>query len=1096
MDGWFISELPPYPHPLAGLACLRAPRGWFFYLTLTPPNMKHTTILGGRSFGRLFGLIAGVLALLCPAALQAQSGTGTVTGQVLNSATKQYLGNAEVRVVGTDLVAISGTGGNFTLTNVPAGEVKISATYTGLDTLEQTVTVTAGQTAKADFSLTAGQYDQAVKLDTFVVSSAREGNAKAISDQRQALNIKTVIASDTFGDVPEGNLGEFLKLLPGITVDYVEADVRNIRVRGLPPKYATVTFDGHPVANSGSSDLTRLRALEMEQVSLATVETVEVNKSPTADMASPGLGGNINTVGKSAFSQKGRSIKYSFSAVANDYHLTLGKERGWDDKYRRHVFPNFSLEYMDTLMDGRLGVVAAVMHSGSFMQQKILNNTLAFNSNAADDMTELPIYTTIQLRDGPKPTWRDSAVINLDFKATPDLLFKLRTSYGNYDAQFFNKDFNIISTTTIVGANRTELSQTSTAPATTNTASRTTISSSNSRKTGNTILVSPSVEWTKGDLSLDASFAFSRSINDYDTTEEGYFRTVTAQMNGVSWKYDYRGDANFSITQLPTGAGDTRNMYDLGNYNGAALSVVGLDPRHAKGQIWSSRVDATYDLSRLKMPTTIKFGLQHRQDVYDVIQSYGTNFSVATTALNPLLPSGATNVNLREFDENYQAYVSKGLTVTDIAGVTRDWHPTIDNFRLYQFFRQYVSDVEGITNPTSGPFTANVAANLRGKLQAPGDIDEKQKSAYAMATVKITPKLTALAGIRFETTETTGKSFDDIGHSQAVARSGTTNTNDVNYIYTRYGGSVSRTREYDNTLPSMQLRFAPTRNLVARASYFKSIMRPDYSQLTGGIGVSNDTTVEPFAFTIKNIELKPETADNFEIGIEKYFEPVGVISANFFYKKISDIQVANSFFIDPANIPQDILDLGYTAGMLGTTSTIGTRINAGKASLKGLELSYSQELTFLPGALRGLGVTANATYVKPSDQDIFLVAVAGGDGTSEWSGNFIVRYAYKNFKAQLATTYTKDTARAVNGISYLADGTRVVAAAGSRYNYTAARVVFGYNMEYKVNRYATVFLNVSNLTNEPQTRYDVRELNIQRDGDYGTTFNLGVKGRF
>ena len=43
---------------------------------------------------------------------------------------------------------------------------------------------------------------------------------------------------------------------------------------------------------------------------------------------------------------------------------------------------------------------------------------------------------------------------------------------------------------------------------------------------------------------------------------------------------------------------------------------------------------------------------------------------------------------------------------------------------------------------------------------------------------------------------------------------------------------------------------------------------------------------------------------------------------------------------------------------------------------------------------------------------------------------------------------------------------------------------------------ATLFLNVSNLTNEPQTRYDVRDLNIQRDGDYGTTFNLGVKGRF
>jgi len=1047
-------------------------------------------------------LLSGLLlitALLCAAALpvvafaQAVS-TGIISGQVMNSATGHYLDNAEVRVVGTDKVAITSDGGRYVLSGVPAGEVKLSVTYTGLDTQEQKVSVSSGQSANADFRLTTGQYEQAVNLDTFVVSTAREGNAKAISDQKYSLNVKTVISSDTFGDVPEGNLGEFLKLLPGITVDYVEADVRNIRIRGLPPKYSTITFDGHPIANSGSSDLTRLRALEMEQVSLATVETIEVNKSPTADMASPGLGGNVNTVGKSAFSQKGRSLKYSVSSVMNDYHMTLGKERGWDDEEHRHIFPNFTFEYMDTLLDGRLGIVAAVSHSGSFMQQKILNNTLGFNGVATDDQTELPTYTTIQLRDGPKPTWRDSAVINLDFKITPELLFKLRTSYGNYDAQFFNKDFNLITTAPIVGTNRTERSQTSTAPTVANTASRTTISSSNSRKTGVTTILSPSIEWKKGDLTVEASGSYSKSINDYDTTEEGYFRTVTAQMNGVSWKYDLPGEKDFKITQLATGTGDTRNIYDLGNYNGTTLSLVGADPRHAKGQIWSGRVDATYDFSRLSMPTTLKVGVMDRQDVYDVIQSYGTNFTVATAALNPLLPSGVSNVNLREFNENYPAYVDKGVTVTDIAGVTRNWHPTIDNFRLFQFFKSYVTDYEGITNPATGPFVAATAANLRGKLQSQGDIDERQKSAYAMATVKITPKLTGLAGVRFEKTTTMGKSFDDIGNAAAVARSGSTDVNNVSYIYARYGSRITRTREYDNVLPSMQLRYAPTRNFVARAAYFKSLMRPDYSQLTGGVSVTGD--IAPFAFTRKNIDLQPETADNFDLAFEYYFEPVGVVSVNFFYKKIHDIQVANTFIIDPNNIPEDISDLGYNAASLGTTSTVATRINAGEANLKGMELNYSQELTFLPGALSGLGVSANATYVKLSDEDIFLTAVAGGDGTSRWSGNFILRYGYKKFKTQLTATYTDDTARASTGVTYDANGTRIVAASGARYNFTAARVVYGLNFDYQINRHATLFLNVSNLTNEAQTRYDVRDLNIQRDGDYGTTFNLGVKGRF
>ncbi|HEY0968554.1 MAG TPA: TonB-dependent receptor [Opitutaceae bacterium] len=1049
---------------------------------------------------RAFFTLALALTLALPGAF-AQSNTGTVNGRVLNSATGTFLRNAQVELVGTGRTTVTGVGGTFSFPNVPAGDVRVAVSYTGLDRAEQTVAVTPGGTATVEVSMTSAIYGDRVELDTFVVSANREGNARAITEQREALNVKTVISSDAFGDVPEGNIGEFLKLLPGITVDFVEADVRNIRVRGLPPKYATVSFDGHPVANSGSSDLTRLRALEMEQVSLATVETVEVNKSPTADMASAGLGGTINTVGKSALNQVGRSIKYSVSAVANDYHMTLGKDRGWDDGEHRHILPNFSLEYMDTLMDGRLGVVAAISHSGSFMQQKILNNSLGWNASSADDMTELPTYTTIQLRDGPKPTWRESAVLNLDFKATPDLTLTLRTSYGDYDAQFFNKDFNIITTAAVVNAtatpgNRTATEQTSIAPALTNTNSRTTISSSNSRKTGNTILLSPSIEWKKGDLTLLGSFAYSKSINDYDTTEEGYFRTVTAQMNGVSWKSGLGADpSDYQVTQLATVAGDTRSWYDLGNYNGAALSVVGSDPRHAKGQIWSSRVDATYDLGHLRMPTTLKFGVQHRQDVYDVIQSYGTNFSVATSALNPLLPTSATNINLNDFNEAYPAYVDKGVTVTDLAGRRQNVHPTIDNFKLYQFFRNYVSDPSGLTNPTSGPFTANQAANLRGFLQAEGDVEEQIKSAYAMGTVKITPKLTGLVGVRFEKTETAGKSFDDIGNARARAISGTTNTNDIGYITARYGSRITRTREYDNVLPSAQLRFEPTRNFVTRAAYFKSLLRPDYSQLTGGIAV-NDAITEPFAFTTKNIDLEAETADNFDLAFEYYFEPVGVVSVNFFYKKISDIQIANTTFIDPNDIPADIADLGYTAQQLGTTSTIATRINAGEANLKGLELSYSQELNFLPGLFSGLGVTANATYVKMSDQDIFLTSVGGGDGTSEWSGNFILRYKYRRFNAQISTTYTDDTARAVSGVTYSATGERIVAAAGPRYNYTKARATIGLNMGYEITRYASVFLNVGNLTNEPQTRYEVREDILQRDGDYGTTFNLGVKGRF
>jgi hypothetical protein len=53
------------------------------------------------------------------------------------------------------------------------------------------------------------------------VSSEREGNAKAVMDQRRNMDITTSVSSDIFGDVTDGNVGEFLKYLPGVDLDYV-----------------------------------------------------------------------------------------------------------------------------------------------------------------------------------------------------------------------------------------------------------------------------------------------------------------------------------------------------------------------------------------------------------------------------------------------------------------------------------------------------------------------------------------------------------------------------------------------------------------------------------------------------------------------------------------------------------------------------------------------------------------------------------------------------------------------------------------------------------------------------------------------------------
>lgn len=261
-------------------------------------------------FARLCLALASCFLMLW--SVQAQTtGGGTVEGRVLNVATGRYLSNARVTIEGTNLEAITNEFGNFRINGVPAGSARVRAAYSGLDAKVETVTVSAGQTAAVNFDLTSTErYGETIKLDTFTVASQREfeGNALATNEQRFAPNVKVVMAADAFGDVTEGNVGEFLKYLPGITVDYVAADVRTVSVRGFADTFTSVSIDGMRTTSSASGNSGRV--FEFEQVSINNASRVEVTKVPTPSTPADSLGGAVNMISKSAFERRGAQFNY------------------------------------------------------------------------------------------------------------------------------------------------------------------------------------------------------------------------------------------------------------------------------------------------------------------------------------------------------------------------------------------------------------------------------------------------------------------------------------------------------------------------------------------------------------------------------------------------------------------------------------------------------------------------------------------------------------------------------------------------------------------------------------------------------------------
>src|SRR5436305_1956099 len=139
-------------------------------------------------------------------------------------------------------------------------------------------------TSAASPSAASGADGSVVKLEAFTVSSEREGNAKAIMQQRRNMNITTSVSSDIFGDVTDGNVGEFLKYLPGVDLDYVESETRGPRLGGMDAQYVGVSFDGVKLASADANRTGDLGpATSFEAFSISSIESIEINRTASAD---------------------------------------------------------------------------------------------------------------------------------------------------------------------------------------------------------------------------------------------------------------------------------------------------------------------------------------------------------------------------------------------------------------------------------------------------------------------------------------------------------------------------------------------------------------------------------------------------------------------------------------------------------------------------------------------------------------------------------------------------------------------------------------------------------------------------------------------
>ena len=241
-----------------------------------------------RSFSKCLCLTLLFATFLCVVPANAEERSGGISGTVTDS-TKGALPGAriELQPKGTS-VATNGQG-QFFIADLPPGRYTVKVSYVGFRPYSTDVTVVSGQAARVDAVLQVSGRSEEV-----TVQGERErGEVEAINRERTADNIVQVLPAEVITSLPNTNIADATGRLPSVSVERDEGEAKYIQIRGTEPRLNNVTVDGiHLPSPEG------VRNVKLDAIPADLVDSIEVNKTLSADQDADAIGGSVNLVTK------------------------------------------------------------------------------------------------------------------------------------------------------------------------------------------------------------------------------------------------------------------------------------------------------------------------------------------------------------------------------------------------------------------------------------------------------------------------------------------------------------------------------------------------------------------------------------------------------------------------------------------------------------------------------------------------------------------------------------------------------------------------------------------------------------------------------
>ena len=1011
--------------------------------------------------------------------------TAAIAGRVQNVVTGQYLNNARVAVRGTDLVAFTDQTGTYRLTRVPGGARVIEISYTGLDTQQIALQLSPGQEALQNVDLTSaaryGANAGVVQLDSFTVSSSREtdGQAIAVNEQRFAPNLKNVVAADSLGAVMDGNPGEFLKFLPGVTPEYDYEDgttVSSVSIRGFAPNVVAVSTDGAQVANT-SNATGDSRTFSFNQASLNNISRIEVTKEPTPANRADSLGGAVNMVTKSAFERKDMQFRYNLNLAANSENFNLRRTPHTTDEKVYKIRPGGTFD-LTLPFNSRFGIVLTGSSTDRYAKLHYSYKTYNPGGTGTGATPAAPFLQTYRLLDSPRILVRESLGLKADWRITRHGVLSVGGQVSHFQstriATEFTADAGTIAAPTPATGTPFSYGPDYTIGAT-GRGSVTLGSATSTHIITDATAANARYRFDDGTWRATVAADKSRAEGGYHDTSEGHFRQMAIALRNPA-RLVFR-DINAVRPETLQIFDNNNQPVDLYNINNYRLNTVNSTPRNTREDFESGSVDLGRTLGFLPFPASIQMGVQQRTQTRDIRRRNenwtfnGINGDTSPAAfLTPV------------YFGQYNYYGFRGV-------------PEVSPIRAWSAYQANPS----VFSKTPAQLVTEETFRIANSLF----FEEGVRSYYAQTEFSLfQARLKVLTGVRYEKTNTEGigpvidanavfvkNANGTFAHDAAGARIRRPEAGAAGSLeqlrLTNQERSYRADRSYDGYYPSLHLTYNVSDNIILRGAYAKTYGRPNLTNILPTAQVSEadldlaqlgNPSIVKGNITVTNTGLHPWSADNFDLSAEYYTKSGGLISGGVFRKDLKDFFVNSVGIATAADAENFGLDSRYAGWRVTTT------VNGGAARVSGVELNLKQSLRALGAWGRHVDVFVNGTKLRLEGESEAAFNTFTPEGL-----NWGVTYSPRRL-----TLMAKWNFRGKRRLGSLANGA---------FEYDDRRLTLDLNVDYQLKKWIQLYASAQNVLNTRSVtmRYAPASPDYAKNyltGAFGVGLTMGVKGSF